>query len=89
MNKKLKQLDIKLLADAGYPISNLNLVTPDKFKSVTWNNQQKGLRSIVEKSIGFAKSWGVLSGKFSGGLIFHQISILLCYQLTQLHHFPN
>jgi len=85
MSAILKESDIKLLADSGYPLSNINLVTPDKSISVAWNNKQKRLRSMIEKSIGLGKAWALLYGD----LITHEISILLCYEIAQFHHFPN
>jgi len=83
-NTKQYLLDnnIKLLADKGY--SFVNLITPTNIKSQSWNNYQKGLRSIVERAIGVATFWSINSTRVRLNPELHQMAIMITYQITAM-----
>jgi len=81
MKEFLLQNGIRLLADRGY--SHITLVIPDDLNGKEWNNAQKGLRSIAEVVIGLAKNWAVAGGKFRQGPEFHELCLMVVYNLLQ------
>lgn len=88
MKQYLLKHKIKLLADAGY--SFCMLVTPDHGSPRKWNNFQKGMRSVVETTIGLVKFFAVTNDKFLGSPELHTMAVHVCYQLTamRLKEFP-
>lgn len=84
----LAENGLKWLADGGY--KNINLITPDKYLPVVWNNEQKKLRSIVEVVIGFVKLYLFAGQRVRVAPELQELGLMVCYQLTQiiLREFP-
>ncbi len=61
MKQYLARHNIKALGDGGY--GYYLIVSPDANKSKEWNNQQKGLRSVIETVCGMAKCWDFAANK--------------------------
>lgn len=84
----LEREGLHWLADKGY--HHHRLVRPDNSRSVSWNNRQKGLRSIVEVIIGLAKNFAFAAGKASMSPELHACYLIFIYELTEmnLQEFP-
>lgn len=80
MKQKLENLNQKLAADRGY--SHRLLITPNDFKDRDWNNKQKGIRSVVETSIGLVKLFATASERFRQNPEIQELAIMISYQLT-------
>ena len=80
--------DIHLLVDDGYN-NGRNTFRADRFEGSENQKLQRELRTIVEISIGYAKSFNALScrSKFSPEL--QEAVILLGYELSQLKMMMN
>jgi len=65
MGEMLERLALFWLADSGY---HHRLIRPTDEKGAIWNNKQKGLRSIVEVTIGIWPKTGFLQRK---RFVFH------------------
>jgi len=81
----VEEKHIKLLADRGY--SHANLVTPqDDLKSESWNNVQKGLRSVVESVFARVHIYAITSpnNKFKLSPEMQQLVLIVCYNLSQI-----
>jgi len=83
MRNFLEQQQLYWLADKGY--HHHRLVCPNKTHSVSWNNRQKGLRSIVEVIVGLAKTFAFAAGKANMSPELHACYILVVYELTEMN----
>jgi len=78
----LFEMNIKLLADKGY--HHTHLITPTVQQAATWNNTQKGLRSIVERVFGYNILWRFNATKVKLCPELQELGILITYQLTNM-----
>ena len=72
--------DLYWLADSGY--SNTHLVTSSDKMPITWNHQQKGMRSIADTVIGFVKRFSLAAMTFRQSPELQQVSLMVIYQLA-------
>lgn len=82
MAELLERLQLLWLADKGY--HHHRLVKPNDAKSATWNNRQKGLRSIVEVVIGLVKNFVFAAQTVRLSPELHACLLIAIYELTQL-----
>ena len=78
----LEDHELKWLADRGY--THHRLVTPTTLETQGWNNQQKGLRSLVEVIFGFVRNWAFASDKARLSPELQAIMLMVAYQLTEM-----
>jgi hypothetical protein len=82
MKEFMRMMGVRWLGDSGY--SYELLITPDPNKSKAWNDMQKGMRSIVEVSIGMVKLYAFTAERVQVAPEIHELGILTCYKLTNL-----
>jgi hypothetical protein len=83
MGALLERLGLFWLADSGY--HHHRLVRPTEDKGILWNNQQKGLRSVVEVTIGMVKNWVFAAETVRVSPELHASLLIAIYELTQLN----
>lgn len=70
----------RILADGGYQADLF--MTPDKDKGKSWNDQQKGLRSVVETVFALIHFWGAATKKFHGSPELQECCLIIIYNLV-------
>jgi hypothetical protein len=74
--------DVRLLADGGY--RHTQLVTPDTNASEAWTSTHTHLRSVVEHTIGMAKTWAAAALPFKQIPPIQAPALMAVYNLTNM-----
>lgn len=88
LTKLKSRLPFAVLADSGY--SGAPFVTPDSTRGKTWNNKQKGARSVVEVVFHFTKCFEAAEQKFRGAPEFQGLAVMTIFEIVAwyLKQFP-